>query len=87
LIEKKIDSKGRLRFGLRFLLAAVAVAALLLGGGRELYYWYFSVPLADAVASFNLRAADDPVGKLEPPLTEDEIVSSIQSQLPELNAS
>jgi hypothetical protein len=37
-----------------------------------------AAPLAEAVDSFNLMAAKDPVGKEQPPLTEDEIVTAIQ---------
>jgi hypothetical protein len=79
-------NRPRLRFGLRSLFWAIAVVALLVWGGGKFYNWYFSVPLGDAVAAFNTRAESDPVGKLEPRLTEDEIVVAIQSQLPTLKA-
>lgn len=51
---------------------------------------YFAAPttsIADAVASFNARYADDPVAKLEPPLTEAEILAAIRVELPKLPAS
>ncbi len=35
-------------------------------------------PLVDAVRSFNARAAQDPIGKVQPPLTVDEVVAAIQ---------
>jgi hypothetical protein len=37
-----------------------------------------AAPLAEAVDSFNQMAAKDPIGKEQPPLTEDEIVAAIQ---------
>lgn len=77
----------RLRFGLRLLFSAIAMIALLTWGTLKLHDWYTSVPMGDAVATFNARAADDPVGKREPLLTEDEIFASIESQLPSLDAS
>jgi hypothetical protein len=79
--------KRRWQFGLRFLFLAIAAAAMLIWGTRKVYDWYFSVPLSNAVASFNERAREDPVGKLEPLLTEDEVISAIESQLPTLKAS
>jgi hypothetical protein len=85
--QEGVNRKLRLRFGLRSLFAATAIVAVAVWSALQIYDWYYSVPLADAVASFNNRAADDPVGKLEPKLTEDEIVASIQSQLPVLDAN
>jgi RNA polymerase sigma factor (sigma-70 family) len=35
-------------------------------------------PLADAVRAFNQRAADNPVGKDQPPLTEDEVIAAMR---------
>jgi hypothetical protein len=83
----KNSSRRRLQFGLRFLFFSVAAVALLVWGARRFYDWYTSVPLADAVATFNAEAQADPVGQLEPPLTEHEVVAAIQSQLPTLDAS
>src|SRR5687767_5474663 len=74
----------RLRFNLRLLFLAIALIALLTWGAVTLREWYVSIPLADAVASFNANAAHDPVGRLEPPLTEDEIVAAVNAQLPTL---
>lgn len=42
------------------------------------------VPLRDAIASLNTDASDDPVGRLEPRLTEEEVVAAISRQLPKL---
>jgi hypothetical protein len=84
---KIINDKPRLQFGLRSLFFTIAVVALLVWSAQKLHDCYFSMPLAEAVASFNARAGDDPVGKLEPPITEDEVVASIHSQLPTLNAT
>lgn len=36
------------------------------------------VLLADAVAEFNAQAAQDPIGKDQPPLTEDEVIASLR---------
>jgi hypothetical protein len=72
---------SRFRFGLRLLFVAIALFALLTWAAVRLHEWYNSTPLADAIASFNATAASDPIGKHEPPLTEDEIVASIQAQL------
>jgi len=80
-------TRWRLQFGLRFLFFSIAAVALLIWGSRRLYDWYTSIPLADAVASFNSKAQADSVGRLEPPLTEDEVVTAIESQLPTLDAS
>lgn len=80
----------RFRFGLRSLFIVILAFAVLLFAARECYEWYFTVPmipLMDAVQAFNARAGEDPVGELQPPLTEDEIVASIQAQLPQLIAS
>jgi hypothetical protein len=58
--------------------------------GPIVYKWYFAVPtipLADAVATFNARHKDDPVGQFEPPITEAEVITSIRTQLPNLLAS
>jgi hypothetical protein len=82
-----LKKRRRLRYGLRSLFFTMTAIAALLWSGLCFYDWYFSVPLSAAVEAFNDRAAEDPVGKLEPKLTEDEVISSIQSQLPTLAAS
>ncbi len=38
-----------------------------------------STPLADAVKAFNEKAAEDPIGKDQPPLTVDEVVAAIRA--------
>jgi len=86
-MSAKNSTRWRWQFGLRFLFLAIAVVALLIWGTRKFRDWYYSIPLADAVASFNARAKEDSVGRLEPPLTEDEVIAAIQSQLPTLDAS
>ena len=85
--EPKAPKSSRWQFSLRTLLLGVAALAILLVAGRHFYDWYHSRPLADAVAEFNARASSDPVVKHEPPITEDEIVSSIEAQLPNLHVS
>src|SRR5205809_144562 len=35
-------------------------------------------PLAEAVKTFNAQAAEHPVGKTQPPLTEEEVVAGIR---------
>jgi hypothetical protein len=82
--------KRRFRFGLKVLLLAVFVFAILLTAGMSLYNWYYTVPtvpLADAVGAFNSRYAGDAVGKYEPLLTEAEILAAIRAQLRTLPAS
>ena len=82
--------KWRFRFSVRSLLYAVVLLALLLTFGPRIYEWYYagpSDPLGDAVASFNARYKDDPIGGYETPVTEAEIIASIRSQLPNLPAS
>ncbi len=36
-----------------------------------------SRPLAEAIEAFNVKAASDPIGREQPPLTEDEVVAAI----------
>ena len=73
------------RFSLRLMFAAVAVVAIVCAVGK-----FFSsrsipkVPLQLAVRHFNASAQLSPVGALEPPLTEAEIISAIQAKLPSL---
>jgi hypothetical protein len=69
------------RFGLRTLFVLVTMVGVLIWGARGFLDWYYSTPLADAIARFNTLAAKDMVGKLESPLTETEAISSIKSQL------
>jgi hypothetical protein len=75
------------RFRLRTLILAVAFVPIVIVAGPYLYDWYTSSPLADSVSAFNLRASAHPVGMHQPPITEDEIVSAIESQLRTLDAS
>jgi hypothetical protein len=42
-------------------------------GGADL-----SVPLSEAVAAFNHAAVDDPIGKDQPPLTEDAVIAAVR---------
>jgi hypothetical protein len=81
---------SRLRFSLRWLFVGTAVIALLLISGLRLYESHSAIPtisLVDAIASFNAKYGNDPVGQLEAPLTEAEILASIRSQLPQLPAN
>ncbi|MFN3650114.1 MAG: hypothetical protein ACK47B_11095 [Armatimonadota bacterium] len=41
------------------------------------------LPLGEAVEAFNRRAAADPVGRTQPPLTEDEVVAAIRGWMRE----
>jgi len=41
------------------------------------------VSVAEAVKEFNQRAQQDPVGKTQPPLTEDELVAAIRGWIPD----
>ena len=80
----------RLRFSLRMMLVAVLVCALLVWVGRATNEFWNTTPtvaLADAVNRFNTRAIEDKVGELEPPLTADEVLASIKSQLATLNSN
>ena len=84
------DTNRVFRFNLKFMLLVVVVVAVLLAVGTKIYDWYYAaptVPLADAVASFNAKYGNEGVGRLEPPLSEAEIIASIRSQLPRLQAS
>ena len=86
----KAPESGRVQFSLFSFLLGVAALALLLVARPYLYdfyYWYFSIPLSDEVAAFNARSRTDFVGMYEPPITEDEIVTTIRERLPNLNAS
>jgi hypothetical protein len=75
------------QFGLETLFVVIAIAAVALWGGSEFLDWYYYVPLSNQIASFNSRAMISPVGRHEPPLTEDEVINSIRSHLPGLDAS
>jgi len=88
--DATIVKERRFRFGVKDLLLAVMVFAIVLTAGMSLYKWYFAVPtipLVDAVGAFNSRYADDPIGKYEPLLTEAEIIAAIRTKLPTLSAS
>jgi hypothetical protein len=77
----------RIRFSVKVMLCIVALFALLLTIGPRIYNWYHTaptIPLANAISSFNAQYGDDPVGRYEPPLTEAEILASIRAQLPSL---
>jgi len=69
------------------MLLATTLIVCCLVAGPKLYDWYTSVPLSEAVADFNSVASRHEVGKHEPPITEKEIVTAIESQLTNLAAS
>lgn len=48
------------------------------GGGRAVGAPDRPTPLADAIRAFNARARDDPIGRDQPPLTEDEVIAAIR---------
>ena len=89
--EMMTDQKQRViprfQFRLRTLFLGTAIIALVLGPGRVLYDRYFAVPLAEEVRVFNLRARNDSVGRLEPRITEDEVIASINSQLQSITSN
>jgi hypothetical protein len=75
---------------LGLVLLAVVGAAAIYWGMQPVIAWYASVTtlsLDSVVARFNESASNDPVGRLEPPLTSDEVVAAIRQQLPTLRAS
>jgi hypothetical protein len=83
------DKRPRLKFSLRTMLGVVFIIALLLWGGRAIYDFWNTRPtvnLADVVREFNASAPNDPVGELQPALSVDEVLSSIQEKLPTLGA-
>ena len=84
--DQKSSSRGRIRYRLRTLIAAMAFVAFVLVVSRNLYDWYTSTPLEAAVSAFNTRAGLDPIGKHEPPLSGDEVVAAIQRRVPTLGA-
>jgi hypothetical protein len=75
-----------LQFGLRTLIVATTVIALFIVFSGRIYDWYTSIPMSQAVKAFNMR-----MEKSRPeyggPLSEDEVVKAIESQLPSLDAS
>jgi hypothetical protein len=85
LWEMHAPPRRRFRFSLRTLFVAVTVVALILYGGSALLNWYFSFPLADEVSRYNASTADTASGDKQP-LTEDEVIAAIESQLPTLEA-
>ena len=55
-------------------IIAVSLSLLCsLGAGKE------SLPLADAIKAFNEKTAADPIGKDQPPLTEEEAIAAIRA--------
>jgi hypothetical protein len=93
LLVKSNDASGsifpRLNFSLRTLLLFMFVFALLLWGGRATYNFWRATPtvaISDAVSQFNASAVEDRF-ELQPPLSAEEILSSIQAQLPRLNSN
>jgi hypothetical protein len=77
-----LEPRRRFRFGVRTLLVAFVLLALGLTFVPKAYHRFYSVPLADSVASFNERFEwlyDD---NSEPVLTEREVVDAIRAQLP-----
>jgi hypothetical protein len=80
----------RLRFSLRMMLAVVFGFALLLWVGVAAFNFTTeepTIPLSDEVARFNVREISMSEGVAEPPLTVDEVIASIQSQLSSLNSN
>ncbi len=71
------------------LLAALVFAVLFAAAGLEYRRQQQAkyMPLTDALAAFNASAVEDSVGRLEPPLTEAEVLAAIRRQLPTLMSS
>src|SRR5262245_47821919 len=72
--------RWRLQFGMRFLFAAVAIAALSIWAVQKANEWYTTVPLTSAIRSFNVRNASHQ--GLQPDLSESEVIASVKTQLP-----
>ncbi len=74
------------RFRLKILLVLIAFAAILLTTSRTVYVWYTSIQLSDAVDAFNSKSSEWPKNTPWKPLTVEEIVTAIESQIPTLKA-
>jgi hypothetical protein len=61
------------------LLVGLACAIMSFEYQRHIRWNY--IPLADAVATFNRTAANDPVGRTQAPLTAAEVTAAIRRQL------
>jgi hypothetical protein len=80
----------RLRFSLRMMLAVVIGFAMLIWIGIAAHSFTNeepTIPLSDEVGRFNARKNATSDGVAEPPLTVGEVMTSIQSQLPNLNSN
>ena len=75
-----------LQFGLRTLIVGIAVVALFIIIAGRLYEWRTSIPLSQAVDAFNM-CTEESGPQYGDPLSEDEVVTAIESQLPTLNAN
>ncbi len=78
-------NRRRLRFSLRSLLVITLLAAMLCWGGVTLYerrrYEANTMSLNLAIEGFNAIASADPIGSMEPKITEDEVLTAISSQV------
>lgn len=77
--DAKQDRRWR-RFSLRSVFLALVAAAIFCWWIGERYFRQETIALADAVAAFNTAAAADPIGALQPPLTEREVLAAITKE-------
>ncbi|MCY2954854.1 MAG: hypothetical protein NTU53_23225 [Planctomycetota bacterium] len=66
---------------MRQLPATLCLALIIIACGMSRAAEPDTLSLADAVKTFNDRAADDPVGKDQPPLTQDAVIAAVRWSL------
>jgi hypothetical protein len=74
-----------LRFQLRTPFILVAVVALLTVAGIDIYERYHSIPLSETIDKVNASIQNHSNEVIEKPLTEEEVIRAIESQLPTLD--
>jgi hypothetical protein len=77
-------AKPRFRFGIRTLLVLMALVAFSLAFVPKVYDKYYSVSLSDVVDNFNTRHIGDRIGALEPSITVEEVLKSLELEIPKL---
>ena len=75
------------QFGLRTLFALLTTIAILIVVSIKIYDWYTSVPISVALSNFNSANASGLLEANQSILTESELVTAIDTQIPELDAS
>lgn len=76
----EVMARRRLQFGLQLLFVAVAIVALGIWATQKVAEWYTTMPLTSAIRSFNARNAGNQ--RLQPNLSESEVIASVKTQLP-----